>query len=103
MIVCDKHKSYEEGCKLGCDECRYDHINYHMRNEDLYDLYCPLCTPVREAAKQKEAERRKREGIEKRKRTMAAKKLAQQKQLNVSNGLKPNPLHRKLHSNLNVT
>jgi hypothetical protein len=51
---------------------------YHIRNEDLYDAFdmCPLCGPCIRQRKWEEAQQRKREGIEKRKKTMAAKKAA---------------------------
>lgn len=74
--MCEEHKS---GWIIGCKTCELDHYDYHFRNEDIWDLYCSICTPRRKAEKAAEALRRKLEGIEKRKRTMAAKKEARLK------------------------
>ena len=78
-MKCEQHDTWQDTCHV----CKLDHMNYHIRNEDLYDNFdlCPLCGPNIRERKWKEAQQRKRDGIEKRKKTLAAKKLLSKKKL----------------------
>lgn len=70
---CDTHThNWIDGCK-GCDK---GHMIWHMRNEDIRDDGCSLCGPKIRQRKEEEAKKRKQAGIEKRKKTIAEKKLA---------------------------
>jgi hypothetical protein len=73
---CKSHQYSTDGCHV----CAQHHQLYHLLyRPEFYD--CGDCQMKRKAREEKAKQDRKREGIEKRKRTMAAKKLAKQDEL----------------------
>lgn len=73
---CKSHQYSTDGCHV----CSKHHRLYHLLyRPEFYD--CGDCQTKRKAREDKEKQDRKRGGIEKRKRTIAAKKLAKQIEL----------------------
>lgn len=70
--TCVQHSSWD----LSCDDCYPSHMAWHCVNEDLRSDFCFTCTKAAKQRKAEEALKRKKAGIEKRRKTMAAKRAA---------------------------
>lgn len=67
---CKRHQyHYSE-----CNDCKKNHGLFHSRFHPAFED-CPTCWKERDKRHAEEKEQRKRDGIEKRKQTMARKKL----------------------------
>lgn len=75
---CTEHKWCDWGDdEIKCADCRDDHMLWHCRNEDLRDC-CSRCRRRREKEKEEQIRLNRQAGIEKRRKTLTAKKARAQ-------------------------